>query len=61
MLDITFTFKDGSKKTSKFYEYDSRNYGAVATDGTYGLVSERFVDNLLEILEIFDEKPDMEP
>lgn len=61
VLDITFTFKDGSKKTSKFYEYDSRNYGAVATDGTYGLVSERFVDNLLEILEIFDEKPDMEP
>ena len=61
VLDITFRLKSGVTKKSEFYEYDSKYYGAVTTEGEYGLVSKRFVDNLMEIIEVFDEKPHLEP
>jgi len=61
ILDITFTLNDGSKETSKFYEYDSKNYGVLTTDGEYGLVTNSAIDNLLEVLEIFDKKPSVAP
>ena len=61
ILDITFTLKDGTKKTAKYYEYDSRNYGVVTTGGTYGLVETGVIDNLLEVIEIFDNKPHLIP
>lgn len=61
LLDITFTFRDGSKKTTKYYEYDIKHYGAYMNDGSYGLVEKKSIDKLLEVLDIFDEKPHLEP
>ena len=57
ILDITFTLKDGTKKTAKYYEYDEKNYSVVTSEGAYGLVEKSAIDNILEVVEIFDNKP----
>lgn len=61
VLDITFTFNNGNHKTTKFYNYDEKNYGVHMDDDSYGLISKNIVNNLLEVLEMFDEKPHVEP
>lgn len=61
ILDITFTLKNGKKKTAKYYEYDNKNYSVVTTEGAYGLVEKSVIDNLLEVIEIFDNKPHQIP